>query len=267
MRAIELERVEAMAGADLHRAAPPDLSARYGIRAVEVAGATCRAVAALPGVRMLNHVVGLGVAAPAPERAIDQIDDFYRSAGGRYAVGLSPDARPNDLPARLRARGFQSDLAWVKFARAVQPLPPERTDLAITEVEPAGAREFGHVVMEGFGLPEWAGDWLAGVVGRPGWTCYLARDGDAPVAAAGLYAAEAVAWLGLGATLPEHRGRGAQGALIARRIARAGELGCAMVVTETGAPVEGRPGPAYRNILRSGFSARYQRPNWRSPGR
>src|SRR2546429_4171551 len=112
MRAGELGRVGARAGAGLPRAAPPDLSERYGIGAVEVAGAPCRAVAALPGVRMLNHVVGLGVAAPAPERAIDQIDDFYRSAGGRYAVGLSPDARPHDLPARLRARGFQPDLAW-----------------------------------------------------------------------------------------------------------------------------------------------------------
>ncbi|HJZ61078.1 MAG TPA: hypothetical protein VKD47_02860 [Miltoncostaeaceae bacterium] len=267
MSVVELERVEAAACADLHRAAPPELAERYGIRAVEVAGATCRAVAALPGVRMLNHVVGLGVGAPAPEGAIDEIDAFYRSAGCRYAVGLSPEARPHDLPARLRARGFAADLAWVKFARAVQPPPPVRTDLAIAAVEPTWASDFGRVVMEGFGLPDWAGEWIAGVVGRPRWTCYVAWDGDAPVAAAALYAADAVAWLGLGATLPEQRGRGAQGALIARRVARAGELGCALVVTETGAPVEGRPGPSYRNILRSGFSARYQRPNWRSPGR
>ena len=41
------------------------------------------------------------------------------------------------------------------------------------------------------------------------------------------------AWLGMGATLPEHRGRGAQGALFAERIRRAAELGLEEVGIDT----------------------------------
>jgi GNAT superfamily N-acetyltransferase len=74
------------------------------------------------------------------------------------------------------------------------------------------------------------------------------------------------AWLGLGATLPEARGRGSQSALLARRIALAGELGCSLCVTETGESVVGRPSTSHRNILRAGFREQYLRPNYASPG-
>ena len=51
-----------------------------------------------------------------------------------------------------------------------------------------------------------------------GWDCWLALDGDEPAAAAGLFVAEGVGYLGFAATLPEHRGKGGQNALLAARI-------------------------------------------------
>ena len=40
-----------------------------------------------------------------------------------------------------------------------------------------------------------------------------------------------------------------------------------MLVTETGQPVDGRPGPSYRNIVRAGFEPAYVRQNYLSePG-
>jgi len=72
-------------------------------------------------------------------------------------------------------------------------------------------------------------------------------------------------WLGQAATLPAHRRRGAQSALIAARIRAAAEAGAEVVVTETGEIVDDRPTISYRNILRAGFRAVYLRPNYVSP--
>jgi hypothetical protein len=66
----------------------------------------------------------------------------------------------------------------------------------------------------------------------------------------------------LGATRSEFRRRGAQNAILAARIRRAAELGCTMVVTETGELVEDRPSSSYRNILRAGFEPQYLRANY-----
>ena len=73
--------------------------------------------------------------------------------------------------------------------------------------------------------------------------------------------------IGLGATVPSHRGKGAQGALLARRIADANESGARATVTETGRPEPGEEAkhPSYRNILRAGFEEAYVRINYRPP--
>ena len=65
------------------------------------------------------------------------------------------------------------------------------------------------------------------------------------------------AYLGFAGTLPEHRGKGGQGSLFAARIARARELGCTTIVTETGEQIPDRPSESYRNILRFGFEEQF----------
>ena len=64
--------------------------------------------------------------------------------------------------------------------------------------------------------------------------------------------------------MPEQRGKGGQGALLAARIEAAAEAGCEVVVTETGEPVDGQPNGSYRNIVRAGFEPQYVRPNYLS---
>ncbi len=62
------------------------------------------------------------------------------------------------------------------------------------------------------------------------------------------------------------RRKGGQSALLARRIADAAKYGARQAVTETGVPQEGQPAPSYRNILGSGFTVAYGRPNWTLAG-
>jgi GNAT superfamily N-acetyltransferase len=108
--------------------------------------------------------------------------------------------------------------------------------------------------------------WLAALAGRPDWHCFLAYDRDEPVAGAMLFASAGTGWVGVAATRVEYRGRGAQRALLAARIERGRKLGLERLVTETGAPEGGEPGPSYRNILRAGFEPAYVRPNYTASG-
>jgi GNAT superfamily N-acetyltransferase len=257
----QLELTEAAACGDLLRAVSPDLAARLGAAVHEIGGATCTVVEQLASSRMLNRVVGLGVERAASEADVDRIVETFQGHGVDYQVALAPHAHPPQLEGWLRARGLRPGYAWAKFARGVEAVPHRATELRVEPAGPEHGPVFGRVVAAGFGMPDATADLLAALPARSGWWCYLAYAGDEPAAAGGLYAHDGAGWLGVAATLPAHRGRGAQGALLAARIRRAVELGCRLLTTETGVPVDGRPGPSYRNLLRHGFQLRYDRPN------
>lgn len=70
------------------------------------------------------------------------------------------------------------------------------------------------------------------------------------------------AWLDFAATLPEYRGRGAQSALVVRRIRDASELGCRRLVVETAEEAPGKPANSLHNMLSFGFRTAYVRPNY-----
>jgi hypothetical protein len=260
---MDLEHAEIAGYVDVFRAAPAALAREHGISYAEIGGAACTAVDALPGARMFNHVMGLGANVAALDPVLDAVAEHY---GGRsHYVALSPGARPAGLGERFADRGFTPDYGWMKFRRGVEPPEPVETALRIEPARREHAADFGRIVAAGFELPPFAANWLAGLVGRPGWTCLVAFDGDDPAATGALYVDGDVGWLSLGATLPEHRRKGAQGALLAERIRIAPALGCTALVTETGEAVEGRPSNSYRNILRAGFAEAFVRPNLRSP--
>jgi hypothetical protein len=258
------QRAEIAGYRDLWRAAPPDLAERYGVAALDIGDAVCLACAGVPGSPMLNHAVGLGVTAPVADADLDAVERFYAGLGTAYTVAVAPSS--GDLGARLRARGFTDDRPWVTFHRPAGEIPAPATRLAIVEADRRRAAAFGGVVAAAFAMPADFSGWLAAIVARPGWTCLLALDGTVPVGAAALFAEGDSGWMTFGATLPEHRGKGAQGALFSARARVAAGLGLRHLVTETGAPLDGEgPGPSHRNMLRAGFAEVEVRPNLASP--
>jgi hypothetical protein len=255
------ERGELEAFRDLYLAAPPGLAARVE----EVGGAVCIALPETPRSAMFNRVLGLGLEEPATREQLDQIAGVFGPLGVEWCVALAPQAEPPELSAWLAHRGFVPGYAWAKFRRGLaEPAGPE-TELRVAEAK-AGtdAEAFADVFVRAYGTPELLRDWIARLPGRAGWRCFLAFDGDRPAATGALFAKDDVGWLGIAGTLPEHRRRGAQGAILAARIRAAAAEGCDVVVTETGDQVEGRPSSSYRNIERAGFEAVYVRPNYLS---
>jgi hypothetical protein len=206
-------------------------------------------VPALPQVTELNRIVGLSSLGE-----LEELEPVFGEA--RIVVSLDPEA---GLDGALAERGYKAGYPWHKFVRGLGPLEA-RTELSIEDAR--SPLDFGRTVAGGFGLPEPVAAWFARLVGRPAWHCFVGYDGDDAVSAGALFADGETGWFGLGATLPTARGRGGQGGLFMARVARARELGLSLLVTETGAPRDGQPGPSYRNMLRAGFEFVYERPNY-----
>ena len=257
------ETIEETAETDWFRAASPAIVAATGLKVEDVGSARLYLMPQVD-VLMFNRAVGIGIGGPATEEDIDRIVARYQETGvSRFLVSISPAAKPDSIASWLEARGFRRHNAWVKLHRETERVPEIATaGLRIEEVGPERALEFGKVVQAGFSMTDIAGEWIALTVGRMGWRHYLALDGETAVGSAAMYAKGAWAWFGFAATLEGARGRGAQSALIARRIADAYAAGVRWVSVETAEDTPERDAPSFRNVVRQGFRVAYLRPNW-----
>ena len=241
----DLESAEFAAYADAFRAAPEIC------RIAEIGDATCTLMPRL-GARVLNRALNVRSTEP-----LDEIAEFFGDEPWWVSDshGLGPE---------LSERGFTADYGWMKFSRGVGPREA-RSDLDVRRIGPDRADDFAQVVAEGYEMPEWTKPLAANIVGRPGWSCYVAYDREEPAGAGALFVCDDVGWLGFAATRTRRRGRGAQSAILAARIEDARKQGCSTVTTETGAMEQGRPSNSYRNILRAGFREAGVRANYRAP--
>lgn len=257
-----IEGVERDAWLDMYQAAPAAMREKLGVRHERINGGALLVCKAIDHIQF-NRVGYLDVTEPVREDAVDRAIAAFDKAGVKnWIVHVAQGA--DALAQICAARGLTPHpRTWAKFVRNAKPAPNVTTSIGIHEIGPDQAQAFGATVAAGFGMPPFVGEWLAAVVGRPNWRCFLGLDGDTPVAAGALYTANNVGWLGAGATLASHRKRGAQSALLAARINAAAHDGCRLVTTETGIPQDGEAGPSSANIQRAGFTIVYPRPNLR----
>jgi hypothetical protein len=259
--AARLEAAEAEAWIAMYEAAP----ASYGAAVHRVGDATCLVLRAAD-TPLFNRVLGLGLSARATVNAVHDALARYADAGvANVNVQLAPGADPPELCAWLLARGFRPAYRWVKVRRGPDAQVAERAPsaLRVVEIGRADAAAWAETAAAGFGAPPLAG-LLAASVGVAGFRPYLALDGDAPAGAGALYLARdgQTAWLGVGATRPDARRKGAQGALMARRVGDALAAGRTVITTETGEERRGAPNPSYHNMRRTGFAPAYFKENW-----
>jgi hypothetical protein len=263
--AVAIETAEFEGMAEFIEFVPESYRAQHGVSVIRIGGGIITTFKSLDN-PLFNRALGLGLSEPVTEAMIDEILSIYGALGlERFSLAVSPFAIPPELPGWLAARGLTSTIAWAKLWRDHDGLPEAATDLRIEEVGTERADEFAATMLAGFEMPEILLPFCAAVVGRPGWRSYLAYDGDVPVACAGLKLRDGVGWLGSAATLPSHRGRGAQGAMIARRLRDGREAGCRLFTVETGLGTPEKPNASLRNMLRHGFRLAYERPNYRRP--
>lgn len=259
----QLEAIERDAWIDLYTAAPAGFAPGAGLSVERLGDVTLLKLASVPNTQF-SRMLGLGVGAPVSEAALDAALTGLRTVGhDGFFVHLVPWAAPSALPVWLSRRGLaRYHRPWAKFRRGTAPPPMVPSDLRVAEIGADRAADFAQPVAAGFGAPPPFVAWLAALAGRPGWRIAVAYDGTEPVAGGALFLRDGVAWLGIAATRPEARGRGAQGALMRWRIRAAIDAGCTLIATETGVAVPGQPNSSYNNMRRCGFEVAYLRDNY-----
>jgi len=149
----------------------------------------------------------------------------------------------------------------MKFVRGTDPAPEPSTSLQIEEIGPEHADAASRIIADGFDISRKAAPMLAGLVGRPRWHVYMSFAAGEPAGAGIMFVDSGVAWLDWGATVPAHRRKGSQTAMLARRIRDALTMGCRLMMTTTGEEVPDDPQHSYHNIERVGFRPAYLRDN------
>jgi len=262
MDAQQAERAEIEALASVTLNAPVGIARDLGLHLVSDHG-TVMALATSADVLALNRIVGLGAEIPATREQLVRLIRTARERGTkRLFVQIIPDHTPATLGDWIEAEGGRKYNRWVRLWRDLQTLPDVKTDLQIRRIDTEHALRSGEIVAEAFDMPKDLAPWIASTVGRPGWIHAGAFDGSDLVGSAALYVSRKVAWLGFAATLESHRGHGAQGALIRRRMELARELDCESIVVETAEQTPDHSAPSYRNMIRFGFTEAYFRQNY-----
>ncbi|SEF37343.1 hypothetical protein SAMN05421837_113171 [Amycolatopsis pretoriensis] len=155
-------------------------------------------------------------------------------------------------PAGLRVPGLVPAGERFLAVRRLEPAlasPPEAAD----------AEVFLRVLLTGFGVSGPVAEYMAAEHRLPVMRRFLVREGETPIAAAGMTIDAGVAILGAASTLPEFRGRGAQPKLLRRRLEAAAAEGCTLAVATA------RPGsPSVANLERAGFHL-HRRTAWTKP--
>jgi GNAT superfamily N-acetyltransferase len=249
----QLENAEADSWAEIQASVSTNFRDHFGVSVDRVAGAVV-ITASRTDMPALNRAWLPGQMTAATSDSIAVVLQHARSKGlARLLIHCPGWAAPEGFP--------------VVGARAVAPMIKlyQRVDAAAFRASPfrievvgAGYRQlFGEVAALGNEAPPFMADGFSSTIGQAGWRHYLAFEGDVPVAAAAARFHTNVAWCCFAGTLPAYRGRGAQRALLARRVSDAASYGCQWVTCES---LPDRPGirsVSLANMLASGFSRAY----------
>jgi len=265
----DAEFIERAALQDLHDAATPRLVRTLGLQTVSVGSALVSVAAALPASAIvINRAIGLGLSTAETEEAVQEIVSTYRDADvDRYFVHRHPSAQPAELVDWLLSAGLERTRGWQKFRRGRDQVHPIQTELRIELIGREHGNAFGRIVCDAFDLGDAAIPWLATLPGRRGWHVFMSFHGDEPAGVGALFVKDGVAWTDFGATAPQRRRLGSQGAVLARRVQHAIDLGCRQIFTCTGEDVPGDPQHSYRNIKKIGFQEEFIRENYAPPRR
>jgi GNAT superfamily N-acetyltransferase len=196
------------------------------------------------------HICGME---PGLEPAgLEQLIELFTGNGvKRFFVWLHPGPEMDGARRLLEKRGLSRirRTGYPTLCRENRAPVPFRTELDVREVRPhevtAARDRLGNTMW-----PEYARS-----AGKEGFFDYMAFDRDHPVATAALCVFEDMGYLLMGSTAESHRQRGAQQALIAKRIEMAEAVGCAIMVSETLYMLQ----HSYRNLQRAGFREIYEK--------
>lgn len=216
---------------------------------------------------LFNRVIGLGVGAPVADEVLDAVVASYTQHGlDRFVVEVTPGTEA-DVAPRLAARGL-ADSGHRQVKVVQEPVRYEGPGMdAVVELGPDDVDEVAQVNMIAWEVPAFLAVWFGAPLFAEHFRHFGVRVDGRIVSTGAMYVTDGLAWLGFGATLPEHRGRGMQKALLARRVHEAAVLGCRLVHSETAAHTAQVRNPSLDNLLATGFEHVHDKQWWSYPPR
>ncbi|MEZ2131607.1 MULTISPECIES: hypothetical protein [unclassified Sinorhizobium] len=263
-----IESIEGEAWLDMYAAAPGAYVRQSGLKFERLGTLIALADQSIPSTEF-NRALCLGHSNPATEAELDRAIAWLKNnASPSWAIQIPPPVQPDVIGHWMETRGLaKSGNGWAKHHRGANAVrqTSRASSFEVRLADEHDAQEFGHIAHAGFGLPQSTVPWFASLIGRPKWKIFLAYDGDDPIAGGALFLDGDWGWLGIDTTLPGYRGRGAQSALIARRLEAGVAAGATGFTAETGQPPAGEEGKyaSYRNYRSAGFEVAYVRPNYK----
>jgi GNAT superfamily N-acetyltransferase len=208
----------------------------------------------------LTQAIGVGMKGPVTESDMETLEAFFEVRGSPTLIELCPLADPTLIQQvglrGYRLRGFSTML--------VRPLKPGSTygghegSVRVQKCTPAEDELWTRTVAQGFAenivIPDENMAVLKSLFHRPDSTCLLAWLDERPVGGGALAVHEGVAAFYGASTLPSHRRRGVQKAVISSLLSFAVDAGCdvAYTLTDPG-------GFSQRNVERQMFRVVYTR--------
>ncbi len=262
----EMEAVEYNAYEDMLLAADVPSARSLGIKSARRGSLSLLAVRD-SNLTVFNRAQGCGIDDTLADHDIGAtIGWLKRHCAPCWGVHLPPDVASGSLGTLLEVQGLRPRVAGpAKLNRGNSDLTSlgdeSQPALDIRLIGEDEASAFGSLVQSNFGLPHAAAAWVSCLAVRPRWRTYVAYDTSAPVACGALFIDKEWAWLGCDATSIDHRHRGIQAAIIARRVADGIALGVKGFTVEAMPPVSGgeEASSSYRNFVRAGFLLAYRR--------
>jgi GNAT superfamily N-acetyltransferase len=208
-----------------------------------------------------TQALGIGLAGPVTREDLDIIEAHLRPQGqGGVQIEICPFADPS-LPLLLAERGYRVhewQLAWTRSVADAITTPARAPEPAL-QVRPArpGEEEAAlRAILAGFlesdDVPADAMAMMRPFAYAEGYEMFVALLDEELIGGATLCTFGNVAFVNGSGVRPAFRRRGAQGALLRARLARAQALGCELACSAT------QPGTASRrNMERHGFSVAY----------
>jgi hypothetical protein len=206
----------------------------------------------------LTQTFGVGLFEEPAPADLDAIERFYAERGAPAFHEVSPFAHPT-LFALLGERAYRPfEFTSVMFRPLGKPDAGAGTPVRVRVARPDEEDRWTRTAAAGWSeFPE-VKDFVADIgrlaMANPDATCFVAELNDEPIATGMLVFHGSVALFAGASTVPRHRGKGAQLALLDARMRHAAKRGCDLAM------MCAAPGSAsQRNAERHGFRIAYTR--------
>ena len=208
---------------------------------------------------LFNRVIGLGLERRFDADTLAAVAAKFANCEGPWGLELAPPATHEGVRGLLKQLQLRRGLSTAMLAMDCADLTGDRPTWRIQR----GGLEDGEVAAEMiggvFGVSHAVTQILRHAPQAGGFTLWMAYEGERPVATSLTHIRGEAAWFGWAATLPSHRKRGLQSALLWHGLRDARERGCRWMTAETAIGTLEMPDASYRNMRRFGFVELYRR--------